>query len=299
MDDKNLLSRFKTLEQELRLSMPPERLNLLERIAAIEPCRNGCRGFENFGSLVVTALRECRGDSDEQRDFSRALIARLAQLTMTRAAGLALTRHIIERTRQWLPRLAEFLETKTSGNYAFPGDWFCKDYRFVTMMTVPGGAQVIDLSDGIGPKTALMLAMRHPLRGLRAARSTWFRVHTEARYLDEFNDAGWQDCYRELARLLTLHPHVQGMVGTSWFYDPALADVSPRLAYLRSLPIANGAVSVRHGTTAFDIHSATATSASRRALHEAGKYEPVCHSILWGRSDLIDWARANPVRDAL
>lgn len=296
MTDEQMVLRFEAIEASLRAAMPAERQALLERIAATEPCRAGCRGFENLGGAVVTALRNAAAISDEteRRDFSRALVARLARSTMTLAAGLALTPKIVERTRAWLPRLADFLEGQEQGDYWFPGDWLCKDYRFVTMMTVPCGAQVVDLDDGVGPKTALKLALRHPAAGMRAWRQPWFRPHTEGRYLDEFNDAGWQDCYREIARLLERHPQIRGMAATSWFYDPALGEISPRLDYLRRLPMDHGALLVRHGTTPFDIHSATATSASRRALHEAGNYDPVCCSILWERRDLIAWAKANP-----
>ena len=228
MTDEQMVLRFEAIEAPLRAAMPAERQALLERIAATEPCRAGCRGFENLGGTVVTALRKAAAISDEteRRDFSRALVARLARSTMTLAAGLALTPTIVERTRAW--------------------------------------------------------------------RQPWFRPHTEGRYLNEFNDAGWQDCYREIARLLERHPQIRGMAATSWFYDPALGEISPRLDYLRRLPMDHGALLVRHGTTPFDIHSATATSASRRALHEAGNYDPVCCSILWDRRDLIAWAKANP-----
>lgn len=299
MIDEQVDKLFQKLERQLLSQMPSVQIALLDRAASIEPCRVGCRGFENLGRHAVAALNEAASISDEceRRNFSRALIARLAQGTMDRTASMSLTPKIIERTRQWLPRLAEFLEALVTSDYCFPQDLFCKDYRFVTMMTVPCGAQVLDLNDGVGPKTSLKLALQYPLAGVRAAKSAWFRPHTESRYLDEFSDLGWKDCYREVAELLELHPSVAGMVATSWFYDPALSEVSPRLSYLRQLPADNGAMLVRHGTTDFDIHSAIATSPTRRALYDAGKYKPVCYSILWDRRDLIAWA-SNPSANA-
>lgn len=293
MIDKQEQRRFQDLESQLLSKMLPAQVDLLDRTAVIEPCRTGCRGFENLGQKVVAALSQAASivDERERRDFHRALIARLAQNTLERLEGVTLTPRIIERTQQWLPRLAEFLEGLETTSYAFPDDSFCKDYRFVTMKTVPCGAQVVDLNDGVGPKTSLKLALQHPLVAVRAAKSAWFRPHTESRYLDEFNDAGWQNCYRELAKLLELYPTVRGMVATSWFYDPALSEISPRLAYLRQLPVDNGAMLVKHGTTEFDVLSATATSPTRRALFEAGKYKPICCSILWDRHDIMAWSR--------
>jgi hypothetical protein len=287
-----LLDRFQKVESRLVSQMSLAQTALLDRTSAIEPCRAGCRGFENLGRSAVAALTEAASitNEHERRDFSRALIARLAQSTLKRADGMLLTPRILDLIRQALSRLADFLEKVESDDYSFPADHFCKDYRFVTLLTIPCGAQVVDLSDGIGPKTALKLAFQKPLAGVRAARSAWFRPHTESRYLDDFNDAGWQDCYRLLAGLLELYPAVRGMVATSWFYDPALSAISPRLTYLRKLPVDNGARLVMHGTTDFDVRSATSASPTRRALYEAGKYKPVCCSVLWDRRDLIAWA---------
>ena len=292
MSYEDTRTRFKNIESRLLAQMPPFQIALLDRIAEIEPCRVGCRGFENLGKKATAGLAEAANIASvsERRDFGRALIARLAQDTMERAAGLVLTPRILERTRCWLIRLAGFLETMETVDYAFPGDIFCKDYRFVTMMTVPCGAQVVDLNDGVGPKTAIKLALQNPLAGVRAVRSTWFRPHTESRYLEEFNEAGWENCYREIAYLLKLHPKIRGMAATSWFYDPALSDISPRLEYLRKLPVDHGATLVRHATTDFDVLSATATSPTRRALYETGKYKPLCCSILWDRRDMLAWA---------
>ena len=293
MSDQYTRLLFQQIEDRLLSQMPPVQIALLERLAAIEPCRMGCRGFENLGQNAVAGLTEAANitSARERRDFFRALIARLAQGTLQRAASMLLTPRILERTQSWLLQLAGFLESMEEIDYAFPSDWFCKDYRFVTLMTVPCGAQVVDLNDGVGPKTALKLALQHPLAALRAVKSPWFRPHTEGRYLEEFNELGWENCYREIAALLELHESIRGMAATSWFYDPVLSSISPRLAYLRKVPVENGAMLVRHATTNFDIQSATATSSTRRALYEAGEYQPVCCSILWDRIDIIDWAK--------
>lgn len=61
-----------------------------------------------------------------------------------------------------------------------------------------------------------------------------------------------------------------GLAATSGFYDPQLAQVSPRLMYLRVRLLARGGVLFWGGTSDFDIRSATAKSESRRHLYEAG-----------------------------
>ena len=83
------------------------------------------------------------------------------------------------------------------------------------------------------------------------------------------------------------------MAGTSWFYDPALPAISPRLAYLQSTPLANGAHLVRHGPGADHTARATETSPTRKALVASGSYVPIAGTIMWPRSDLLSWAVRN------
>ena len=298
MSDQQISRRFREIEDSLTPHMDSRQLTLLDRIAGLDPRRTG-RGFADLGTDLVAALKEAAAlpGAEPRRNFSRALIARLASTTMARAANFSITPKMLEKSRDWLPRLADFLESGEVGEeYWFCGDWFMKDFRFVTLLTVPaGGARVIDLYDGVGPKTALKLARQSPTAALSALRRPWFRLHAEGRDRSAFTEAGWDECAHEIAKLLKLHPKVAGMVGTTWYYDPALSKVSPRLTYLRRLPMDNGAFLVRHGTTAFDIRSATATSPTRRALYEAGQYVPVSCSMLWPREKLIAWADANPI----
>ena len=157
---------------------------------------------------------------------------------------------------------------------------------------------MVDLHDGLSFKTALKLAVRHPIAGLRAWPRPWFRVHTETRSLAEFNEEGWRDCRREIAKLLELHPETAGLVATSWFYDPALAAISPNLAYSRQFrPKMDKSGATWH--LAFHVRSSTATSATRRALYESGKYRPVAHSVVWDRHDLINWASLRQLISAI
>ena len=85
--------------------------------------------------------------------------------------------------------------------------------------------------------------------------------------LNEFNEQGWDKCYLRIADLLDLRKDIQGMIGTSWFYDPQLLEISPRLAYLQKCPLERGAFLLRHGTGHFDIEHATMTSKTRRRLY--------------------------------
>jgi len=113
--------------------------------------------------------------------------------------------------------------------------------------------------------------------------SPLYRIHTEIRYLKNYNEAGWDASYHKMSLLMRENPAIRGAIGTSWFYDPALEEISPRLAYLRKRPAENGAY--LHYDGPGDIHTerATTSSETRRDLYEKGQYTPTCYTILWAR----------------
>lgn len=267
---------------------------LVESAAAVPPKLGRTYGFEDIGGPAIAALSAISALPPDRAGLaSRVLILELLRRN-SGWLGSTLTQRVRERTTETLAWLLPWLEEQREEPYAYPEDAFVKDYRFATGMTVPCGAQVVDLTERPGWKSLFAAALKRPGRAAGMMAGDWFRPHTESRYLDEFNEAGWNRCYAEMVDLLALRPGVVGMVATSWFYDPALTGISPRLAYLRGVPSENGAIGVSHGTTDFDIQSATATSPTRRALYEDGSYRPTCWSILWLRSDMIAWRRRNP-----
>jgi hypothetical protein len=68
-----------------------------------------------------------------------------------------------------------------------------------------------------------------------------YQIHAYTRHLSEFTEPGWEACYRRIARIMGDEPEVRGLYGGTWFFDPELQRVSPRLTYVRRLPIDDGA----------------------------------------------------------
>lgn len=175
-------------------------------------------------------------------------------------------------------------------------DVFLKELGLATLRLYAGASSVIDPHSGVG-RSLLWKGgpWRLPGRLLLFARAGGFRpyfeVHVHKLYLDEFNEEGRNECYRCCADLYRLHPEVLGMIGGSWFYDPAVAGISPHLAYLRTVPESGGArvLFVSHDEQAWK--NATATSEKRRALHAAGQYRPASWTLVWPRRDQLAWAR--------
>lgn len=176
-------------------------------------------------------------------------------------------------------------------------DIFYKEFGIASLRLYVAGAQVVDYRCGI-PRSILIagglanlpknLAAILRLGGFRK----YFQIHTHKLMLDAFNEEGWDECYRCCAELYPLHPEVLGMYGSSWFYDPALDNISPRLRYLRTTPLAGGAelFFIEEGGSARN--SSLATSPTRRKLYEEGKYFPKNYMLAWGRSKQIAWAKS-------
>ncbi|KAK0349259.1 hypothetical protein LTR94_033879, partial [Friedmanniomyces endolithicus] len=94
------------------------------------------------------------------------------------------------------------------------------------------------------------------------------------------------------AELCRLRPELAGMIGSSWFYDPPLTEISPRLAHLRLNPLKGGAFLVHQGPGEIHTARAAAASASRKALIDAGDYTARSWLMVWPRKQLIAWADA-------
>lgn len=175
-------------------------------------------------------------------------------------------------------------------------DLFHKDFGLALLRLYAAAAQLVDYRAGIGR----VMLMKNGLRGLPARLLTFvrlggfkpfFEIHTHLAYLDEFNEEGWNECYRCCAELYALHPQVLGMYGGSWFYDPALGTISPRLNYLRVIPQEGGAYLLFDSVNEHSTEDATATSPTRKKLYSEGKYQPKSYALIWPRAAQIRWAK--------
>jgi hypothetical protein len=247
-----------------------------------------------FPALLLAAEPPLGRDL-ERNAFNRALVAHLASRLHLRLDARRLPTDVLERVPAALERLRAFLSESRDG-YELGNEYFLRDVRFAAGWTVPCGSEVIDLRARVSMPASFQIALRAraPQLALRrllmSGPDAWFAPHTESRHLDEFNEAGWETTYRNVASLLRRHTDVVGVVGYSWFYDPELELISPRLAYLRRRSLAGGAVFIRGHTTEFDVRNAIAKSRTRRRLYRAGEYTPVGYKMVWLRPDILRWA---------
>ena len=168
-------------------------------------------------------------------------------------------------------------------------DVWQKNLALTRLVRVPACAQLVAMASGV-PRG---VAVKSGLAGLYhvAVRCGGFAPFAEIHTHDPmvaayFNAAGWERTCHMLALLMRDNPRCRGVFATSWFFDPEVARVSPKLGFLRGLPEAAGARFLRMGADADSIGLATGFPPRRKA-YEAGIYLPCRYAIVWGRRDLL------------
>ena len=233
---------------------------------------------------------------DALESYNRVTMLVLIEKFDERSAGRNYPDSVIARYRSSFKRIERTIGSSELGTYAHTSDIFLKDFAICRQKAFPaGGAHIVDeysgfsraalLSDGVGQFFRFLFFLLFVSRG----NSPFYVTHTHLSEVDDFGPEGRNDCYARIAEMLERHPEMKGMYSSSWFNDPALADISPRLAYLRRVPTENGAWLFRVGE---DIEGgALAKSATRRKLHEDGKYIPTAYLVVWPRRKIIAWAK--------
>jgi hypothetical protein len=251
--------------------------------------------FDQPGHRAEEALRAAFGEALTD-DCRRALVAIWALEMPARVPAADLPPAVLELYPEWIGRLADFL---TAAADPYDRDFWAKDVRIALVLSVPGArTQMIDLSSPMGPGQILRHAREGwgwsviPAYAAAQAWKPWLEVHTESRELSDFNEAGWDRAWATAAEILKRRPDMAGMLGSSWFYDPPLEQISPRLAYLRLNPLKHGAFMVHQGPGDIHTQRAATSSPTRAALIEKGEYTARSWIVAWPRASLIKWADA-------
>lgn len=174
-------------------------------------------------------------------------------------------------------------------------DTYQKEFGLATLRLYACGAQLVDYRCGIPRSIAFKSGVSHALsQATYFARiggfKPFFQIHTHVHRLAHFTEEGWNECYRCCAELYEVHPDVLGMYGGSWFYDPQLRDISPRLRYLQDVPLAGGARLFRSGPSEACNQDALSTSPTRKELFNQGLYTPCAYVLVWDRTAQRQWA---------
>lgn len=234
------------------------------------------------------AARDAAAAAEALRGVTASLLERFS-LADARVALPDSVRSLYPRE---LERIGRRLREPDAAYYDFAADPYAKDFALLTHRFIPLGAEFAEPDAAVprgvlraGPGAAWLMLAR--ARGFRP----FFALHAHPLSLGDFNPEGWVATYHRLAELLEANPGVRGMTSASWFLDPALAAVSPRLAYLRDVPEAGGARFFFAARDARGESGALARSPTRRALFEQGRYVPEVWLRVWLRGDVVAWSR--------
>ncbi len=194
-------------------------------------------------------------------------------------------------------RIIDEIRNGARGYYQTQDDIFFKDLAICRQKLVPAGAEVFEphsgfsrsvvKAGGVGQAVRFLAALAFDLVG----HHPLYQYHTHLATMEDFSKEGFDRFYVRVAEMLELNPNVRGLFANSWFYDPILEDISPRLTYLRTVPETNGGRIFYVGPD--DSGSALSKSPTRQRLAAEGRYHPKKFMIVWSRKALIAWARAN------
>lgn len=119
--------------------------------------------------------------------------------------------------------------------------------------------------------------------------SPFLELHYNPHRMRLFNPEGWESVMRFGAELLRCRPEYKGIFGTSWLFDPCLAEVSPELSYLRKQIASVGGKLFFAGHSERDRRNAFAMSKKRRVAYEKGLYSPAGYLAIMPRKTLLEF----------
>jgi len=256
-----------------------------------------------LSSDVEDYCRHIRRDSDEATLdlYHRLLLAKLVVRARETLKTSDLPEDIISLYHENYERIVRDiqLERYPRGFYLHPT--FCKELALCTCRLIPAGAAKIHL-DGLCRRYLLRRSANQRLRflclllNLRGFKPL-YHIHLDSRdrkAMRQFNHQGWVEFLRRVAVLLRIHPSVKGICGESWFFDPQVAHITPKLAFLTKLVTDGGGSLFPQGPCDHKaIRRATFMAPDRQRLYQQGKYVPTQYLAVWPRRQLLAWATAN------
>ena len=214
-------------------------------------------------------------------ELHRSLALRLAAQHAQRVAAADLPADIRDGFEAERVRIQSEIARKPIGHFTFANYRFKADMRILCLRRIPAG--MYDLEVSAIPKRLLL--GQGLIAGMRLARviamaggfAPFFTQHVAPHRMKLFTPAQRERFLRTTAALLARRTDIRGLISTAWYNDPAMATVSPQLAYLGEGWKRWGQGIFRIGTSAEVTEGATAYSFERRRLVDSGSYVPTAY----------------------
>ncbi|MFO8002561.1 MAG: hypothetical protein R6U46_15080 [Marinilabilia sp.] len=196
----------------------------------------------------------------------------------------------VSRSRE---RVIKEATEKPAGHYSPFHDAFLKDFSILRGKSMPVNTGIVDTKTVlwrrpmvVGPLKQRFMFMFLLLRP-PAGTHYFFQHHTHTSMLKDFNQKGRLGTYNLVCDLLEINTNYKGFVSASWYNDPALESISPRLTYLAQDPLRGGAYRFYVGEDSSG--SALAKSKTRNELYQKRQYIPRVYMVVWHRAEMLKW----------
>ena len=236
-----------------------------------------------------------RDYSQEALDlYHRSLLLQLLLNNRKKMQSDLYTATVQEQFLRECNRIVRDVECNPVGFYDYENDLFCKDLGVATLRMFPAGVLKTESMAGI-PRRIIFSNrgwdLLHWLRHIQrfGGFSPYYEIHLDVRYCDGFTPEGWDAALRIIGEMLLLHPHIKGITGASWFFDPQIRSISPRLNYLRQRAEDNGGRFFFYKRDEHTTELAVSSSPTRRKLYVEGHYQPTSYFMVWPRTDILQW----------
>ena len=178
----------------------------------------------------------------------------------------------------------------------FDDEVYWKDLAIARQQMFPAGwGRVVEIFSGFGLKQGFNRDIRQSIRFMKllcslGGKTGYYEWHLHTPYISEFKKENHDLYAKNIAIMVKKNKQVKGVIAASWYYDPILSKISPRLSYLHDLPKSYGA---DFFFVCNDISgNAFVRSRTRLKLYRQGKYLPKKYLMIWPRNKIITWAKS-------
>lgn len=189
-------------------------------------------------------------------------------------------------------RILNRVESNIDANLHLSDDVLAKDLGLCTRRLFATGYAIVEIRHSMARRTAMLGGLRQFVTYLSMyylsfyGKGPFLSNHFHPELSSLFTPEGRIHHFRLVATIMEWRPEFKALVGTAWFYDPELVEISPHLTYIREYPESNGAKFFRE---TLDLSGNALTSSKRRELHERGAYQPRSYKMVWKRDSMLSW----------
>ncbi len=252
--------------------------------------------LDDRSSRVMAQIRAEGGDA-ALAAYHRLALATLIAAHPQRQQVLRIPASVERQYEVEFNRILAQLKTNRAGFYLHDNDLFLKDLGVCRGKLLPCGAQLVDVRSGVARRILTSGGVAQALRALSffglhcGGFKPLLELHFDPRASAQFTPDAWDRCYLRIADILALNGDILGVFGSSWWFDPTVPALSPKLSFLLQRPLSEGARTFRVGSDDSALKNATRFSKERSEAVAQGRYVPTHYTMAWPARHLIEWAR--------